>query len=77
MRGVDRSTAARLVKANDWARRDYVRSLKRLRIEGDNPVLNHVVIDGISLGVDVCVVLGEGERIPDPRSRADEAGVRR
>jgi hypothetical protein len=31
--------------------------VKRLRIEGDNPALYHLVIDAISLGVDVCVVL--------------------
>ncbi len=49
LRGVDRSTAARLVKAHDPARRDYVRSV--YGIEDDNPALYHPVIDAISLGV--------------------------
>ena len=52
---VDRSTAARRVKAHDRARRDYVRSV--YGIEGDNPTLYHLMIDAISLGVDVCVDL--------------------
>ena len=55
LRGVDRSTAARLVKAHDRARRDNVRSV--YGIEDDNPALYHLVIDAISLGVDVCVDL--------------------
>jgi cytidylate kinase len=53
--GVDRATAARHVKANDRARRDYVRSV--YGIEGDNPALYHLMIDAVSLGVDVCVDL--------------------
>ena len=53
--GVDRATAARRVKAHDRARRDYVRSA--YGIEGDNPALYHLMIDAISLGVDVCVDL--------------------
>jgi cytidylate kinase len=55
LQGVDRSTAARLVKSNDRARRDYVRSA--YGIEGDNPALYHLMIDAVSLGVDVCVDL--------------------
>ena len=55
LRGVDRSTAARLVKAHDRARRDNVRSV--YGIEDDNPALYHRVIDVISLSVDVCVDL--------------------
>jgi cytidylate kinase len=55
LHGVDRATAARRVKANDRARRDYVRSV--YGIEGDNPTLYHLMIDAISLGVDVCVDL--------------------
>ncbi len=53
--GVDRATAARRVKAHDRARRDYVRSV--YGIEGDNPALYHLMIDAVSLGVDVCVEL--------------------
>jgi cytidylate kinase len=53
--GTDRATAARRVKANDRARRDYVRSV--YGIEGDNPSLYHLMIDAVSLGVDVCVDL--------------------
>ena len=35
LQGVDRETAARRVKANDRARRDYVKST--YGIDGDNP----------------------------------------
>lgn len=52
---IDRVMAAREVKAHDKARRDYVRSV--YGIEGDNPALYHLMIDAISLGVDVCVDL--------------------
>jgi cytidylate kinase len=52
---LDRPTAARRVKAHDRARRDYVRNA--YGIEGDNPSLYHLMIDAISLGVDVCVDL--------------------
>ena len=51
----DRETAARRVKAHDRARRDYVRSV--YGIEGDNPALYHLMIDAVSLGVEVCVDL--------------------
>jgi cytidylate kinase len=53
--GIDRETAARRVKAHDRARRDYVRSV--YGTEGDNPALYHLMIDAVSLGVDVCVDL--------------------
>jgi cytidylate kinase len=52
---VDRATAARRVKAHDRARREYVRSA--YGIDGDDPALYHLMIDAISLGVDVCVDL--------------------
>jgi cytidylate kinase len=55
LRGVDRETAAWRVKANDRARRDYVKST--YGIDGDNPRLYHLMIDAIALGVDVCVDL--------------------
>jgi hypothetical protein len=55
LNGVDRPTVARRVKANDLARRDYVRSV--YGTDGDNPALYHLMIDAISLGVDVCVDL--------------------
>jgi cytidylate kinase len=55
LRGLDRSTATRRVEAHDRARRDYVRSV--YGIEGDDPALYHLMIDAISLGVDVCVDL--------------------
>ena len=55
LQGVDRVTAARRVKANDRARRDYVRST--YGIDGDNPRLYHLMIDAIALGADVCVEL--------------------
>ena len=53
--GVDRETAAHRVKANDRARRDYVRSA--YGVDGDNPQLYHLMVDAIALGVDVCVDL--------------------
>jgi cytidylate kinase len=43
------------VKANDRARRDYVRSA--YGIDGDDPGLYHLMIDAVSLGADVCVDL--------------------
>jgi cytidylate kinase len=52
---IDRESAARRVDANDRARRDYVRSV--YGIDGDNATLYHLMIDAISLGVDVCVDL--------------------
>ena len=53
--GLDPATAAHRVKANDRARRDYVRST--YGIDGDNPRLYHLTIDAIALGADVCVKL--------------------
>jgi len=55
LEGIDRETAAHRVKANDRARRDYVKST--YGIDGDNPHLYHLMIDGIALGPDVCVEL--------------------
>ncbi len=55
LQGVDRATAARRVKANDRAGRDYVKSA--YGIDGDNPHLYHLMIDAIALGADVCVEL--------------------
>jgi cytidylate kinase len=75
LHGVDRETAARRVAEHDRARRDYVRSV--YGIEGDNPALYHLMIDAISLGVDVCVdlIVAASESLTrDPVSAA--AGVR-
>ncbi len=55
LQGVDRTTAARRVKANDRARRGYVKST--YGIDGDNPHLYHLMIDVIAVGADVCVEL--------------------
>jgi cytidylate kinase len=52
---VDRETAARRVKVNDRARREYVKGA--YGVDGDNPGLYHLVIDAVSLGDDVCVEL--------------------
>jgi cytidylate kinase len=54
-KGVDRETAAHLVKVNDHARRDYVRSA--YGVEGDDPALYHLMVDAIAFGVDACVDL--------------------
>jgi cytidylate kinase len=55
LQGVDRATAARRVKANDRARREYVKGT--YGTDGDNPRLYHLMIDAIALGADVCVEL--------------------
>jgi cytidylate kinase len=53
--GVDRAAAVRRVKANDRARREFVRSA--YSVDGDNPHLYHLMMDAIALGVDACVDL--------------------
>jgi cytidylate kinase len=55
IQGVDAQTAAQRVRANDRARRDYVKT--SYGIDGDNPRLYHLMIDAIALGADVCVEL--------------------
>jgi len=55
LHGLDRAVAARRVDAHDRARRDYVRSV--YGIDGDDRALYHLMIDALSLGVDVCVDL--------------------
>lgn len=54
-RGEDRASAAQRVKANDRARREYVRGA--YGVDGDNPALYHLMIDGVELGVDACIEL--------------------
>lgn len=54
-KGVDRETAAHLLKVNDRARREYVRSA--YGVDGDDPALYHLMVDTLALGVDVCVDL--------------------
>jgi cytidylate kinase len=53
--GIRREAAAHNVKINDRARRDYVRSA--YGVDGDNPQLYHLMVDGIALGIDLCVDL--------------------
>ncbi len=55
LHSVDRETAAQRVKANDRARREYVRST--YGVDGDNPALYHLMIDAVALGPDVCIEL--------------------
>jgi cytidylate kinase len=74
LNGVDRTTAAHRVEANDRARRDYVRSV--YGIEGDDPALYHLMIDTISLGIDVCVDLIVAASESFTRAGAGAAGVR-
>ena len=69
--GLDRETAARHVKVNDRARRDYVRSA--YGVDGDNPRLYHLMVDAIALGVDVCVdliVAASESRVRQPAAAA-------
>ena len=51
--GVDRETAERRLEANDRARRQYVR--ERYGVDGDDPYLYHLVIDGCAFDLDACV----------------------
>jgi cytidylate kinase len=69
---VDRQTAAHLVKVNDRARRDYVRSA--YGVDGDNPVLYHVMLDSIAFGVDVCVdlIVAASESRAGRRAQAEQ-----
>jgi cytidylate kinase len=55
LQAIDREAAAQRVKANDRARREYVRSA--YGVDGDNPARYHLMIDAVALGVDVCVEL--------------------
>ena len=55
LHNVDRESAAHRVKANDRARREYVKST--YGIDGDSPRLYHLMIDAVALGADVCVEL--------------------
>jgi cytidylate kinase len=53
--GVDQKTAEQRLEANDSARREYVRG--RYGVDGDDPSLYHLVIDGTAFGVDACADL--------------------
>jgi cytidylate kinase len=72
--GVDRATAARRTDAHDRARRDYVRSV--YGIEGDDPALYHLMIDAVSLGIDVCVDLIVAASESLTRDSGAGAGIR-
>jgi cytidylate kinase len=52
---VDRETAARRVRAQDRARRQYVR--EAYGVDGDDPTLYHLMIDAGSLGTEACIEL--------------------
>jgi len=72
--GVDRATAARRVKANDRARREYVK--RAYGVDGDNPTLYHLRIDAIVLGADACVelIVAAARARAGPRPQSTEAG---
>jgi cytidylate kinase len=53
--GIDWTAAANEVDAYDRARRDYVKRV--YGIDGDDPALYHLMVDAVSLGVDVCASL--------------------
>lgn len=55
LRGIDRASAAREVTEHDHARRDYVRNV--YGIDVNDPALYHLMIDTVSLGIDICVDL--------------------
>jgi cytidylate kinase len=71
LQGVDRETAAQRVRANDRARREYVRSA--YGVDGDTPSLYHLMVDAVALGADACVEL----IVTAARARAGEADERR
>jgi len=65
--GVDDQTAARQQKAEDRARRDYVRRV--YGVDGDDPSLYHLVLDSTVLSLDVCadiLVEAATARVHDP-----------
>jgi hypothetical protein len=51
--GIDVETTARRQKAEDKARRDYVRGV--YGVDGEDPSLYHVVLDSTALSFEVCV----------------------
>jgi cytidylate kinase len=51
--GIDRETAERRLEVNDRARREYVR--QRYGVDGEDPGLYHLVIDGCAFDLDDCV----------------------
>jgi hypothetical protein len=53
--GIEPEVAARRQKAEDRARKDYVRRVYGL--DGDDPSLYHVVLDSTALSLEVCVDL--------------------
>jgi cytidylate kinase len=55
LEGIDRATAERRLRANDRARRDYVRDA--YGVDGDDPGLYHVMLDATAYGVEECVDL--------------------
>jgi cytidylate kinase len=55
LEGIDRETAGRRLKANDRARRDYVRDA--YGVDGDDPSLYHLTLDATAYGVEGCVDL--------------------
>jgi cytidylate kinase len=52
---IDPETAEQRLETNDRARREYVRG--RYGVDGDDPSLYHLVIDGTAFGVDACADL--------------------
>lgn len=53
--GVDRETAERRLRANDRARREYVRSA--YGVDGDDPSLYHLMLDSCAFDLDACADL--------------------
>jgi cytidylate kinase len=53
--GIDPETAEQRLETNDRARREYVRG--RYGVDGDDPSLYHLVIDGTAFGVEACADL--------------------
>jgi cytidylate kinase len=51
--GLDVESAARRLKTEDKARREYVRSV--YGVDGEDPSLYHLVLDSTALALEVCV----------------------
>jgi cytidylate kinase len=75
---LDRATAARRVDANDRARRAYVK--EAYGVNGDDPELYQLMIDAVTLGVDVCVdmiVAAAESRVQGSARGKGDTGARR
>jgi cytidylate kinase len=66
---IDQKTAEHRLEANDRARREYVR--QRYGVDGDDPSLYHLVIDGCAFDFDACAdLIATASRMRMQRARS-------